>query len=79
MKAITRTITTAIITAFTPEGEKVYKVPGCDNEKEAKRYCKRNGLYFIRAIFEHNLYKMSLDDFITYVTMTNTEENVEDE
>lgn len=74
MKAITRTITTAIITAYTPEGEKVYTVPGCDNEKEAKRYCKRNDLYFLRAIFEQ-----SLDDFITYATMANTEETVEDE
>ena len=79
MKAIARTITTAIITVYTPEGEKVYTVPGCDNEKEAKRYCKRNDLYFLRAIFEQNLYKMSLDDFLTYATMANTEETVEDE
>lgn len=78
MKAITRTITTAIITAYTPEGEKVYTVPGCDNEKEAKRYCKRNDLYFLCANFEQNLYKMSLDDFLTYATIDN-KETVEDE
>ena len=29
-----KAITTAIITAYTPEGEKVYTVPGCDNEED---------------------------------------------
>lgn len=91
MKAITRTITTATITAYTPEGEKVFTVPNCPDEKEAKRFCKRNDLYFLHAEYINNLYEMKIEDFISqakiigesipaaeYAPVTD-EETVEDE